>query len=238
MMPPITSSIGTFVLSISRNARTKFSSLRRVAAFVLVQASIFGLTANVRSGSADLLPQQMLSRPSWHGSPLPAFARLDRTFNGSGLRNDGFGGTSDFLNGAVVQPDGKIVIAGGSSGGNGTSDLVVARYDADGTPDPTFGTGCKQAGTPSLTSASAASVAVQPDGKVVAVGTFNGQNINGGTSSSMTIIRCNADGTRDTAFGVGGTFPNLGRFGSGTSVAIQPDGKIVVLGSSQGGFNT
>ena len=54
----------------------------------------------------------------------------------------------------------------------------------------------------------------------------------------MTIIRCNADGSRDTAFGVGGTFPNLGRFGSGTSVVIQPDGKIVVLGSSQGSFTS
>ena len=54
----------------------------------------------------------------------------------------------------------------------------------------------------------------------------------------MTIIRCNADGSRDTAFGAGGTFPNLGRFGSGTSVVIQPDGKIVVLGSSQGSFTS
>ena len=155
MMPPITSSIGTFVRSISRNARIKVSSLRSVAAFVLLQATIFGLTANVHAGSADRLREQMLSRPSAIASSLTSFARLDRTFNGSGFRNDGFGGTSDFLNGAVVQPDGKIVIAGGSSRGNsvaGTSDLVVARYNADGTLDPTFGTGCKQTGTPSLTS--------------------------------------------------------------------------------------
>ncbi|HJZ57421.1 MAG TPA: delta-60 repeat domain-containing protein, partial [Gemmataceae bacterium] len=83
-------------------------------------------------------------------------------------------------------------------------------------------------------------VAVQPDGKIVAVGSWDG------TRSDFAIARFNPDGTPDTTFGgAGGGFaPGSGKanvffgasIGSGqefaTSVAIQPDGKIVVAGYS------
>jgi uncharacterized delta-60 repeat protein len=78
----------------------------------------------------------------------------------------------------------------------------------------------------------AAAVAVQPDGKIVAVGTFN---FNGAASDSdFAIARFNNDGSLDTSFGNGGRvtvsfgFPNTSE--KATCVAIQDDGKIVVAG--------
>jgi uncharacterized delta-60 repeat protein len=62
---------------------------------------------------------------------------LDPTFDGDGKVTTDFGG--DNLGYAVaVQPDGKIVVAGHSNSG-GTYDFAVARYNADGSPDTTFG---------------------------------------------------------------------------------------------------
>lgn len=77
-------------------------------------------------------------------------------------------------------------------------------------------------------------IAIQPDGKIIAVGgflTYDGQ-------PSKNIVRINSDGTRDETFNVGSGFTAPGQDPSGSSgrclsVAIQPDGKILV-----GGFFT
>ncbi len=75
-------------------------------------------------------------------------------------------------------------------------------------------------------------IAIQPDGKIIAVGgflTYDGQ-------PSKNIVRINPDGTRDETFDVGSGFTAIGQDPSGSSgrcqaVAVQPDGKILVGGS-------
>jgi uncharacterized delta-60 repeat protein len=99
-------------------------------------------------------------------------------------------------------------------------------FAAAGDLDPTFASGGKLAGTPGGISLAVADVAVQPDGKIVLVGT---------ASDNFAVVRLNADGTPDTGFGNGGGTAVDAVHGSQDlvdAVAIQPDGKIVVAGGS------
>ena len=136
----------------------------------------------------------------------------------------------------VVQPDQKVVIAGKARISSTDIDFAVIRYNSDGTLDTSFGQ-VSPSNPPSrlgytVTSVStgfdyAYALALQPDGKIVVVGTAG--------STDRVAVRYNADGTLDTTFGIGG----IANFGSGPSsdVAIQSDGKIVIGGAaSAGGF--
>ena len=128
----------------------------------------------------------------------------------------------------AVQPDGKIVAAGVMqdlccSGGS----FAVARLLPDGQADPAFGVGGMVITTfPNGLYAQAVGVAVQPDGAIV-VGGWQG---NGG-QVTFVLVRYLANGTLDPAFGVGGVVANLVN-GAPTSLALQPDGKILMYGGA------
>jgi uncharacterized delta-60 repeat protein len=150
---------------------------------------------------------------------------LDPSFGSGGKATTDFGGF-DAASALAVQPDGRIVAAGRS----GSGDFALARYNADGSLDSTFGSGGK------LTTDfggfdGALAVALQTDSKIIAVG-------GGGTGSDFALARYNADGSPDTSFGSGGIVPtDFGGFEAATAVAIQGDGKIVATGSTfSGGF--
>ena len=107
-------------------------------------------------------------------SPSPATTAdgtLDATFSGDGLRNSGFGGGDDERAQAVViQTDGKIVVAGFSNA-RGDHDFAVARYNADGSLDTSFGyDGTLLAWFASGKEDRAYDLALQTDGKMVLVG--------------------------------------------------------------------
>ncbi|MBF0551764.1 MAG: hypothetical protein HQK60_14675, partial [Deltaproteobacteria bacterium] len=124
----------------------------------------------------------------------------------------------------VIQPDGKIVVAGYSNDGK-HNDLLVLRYDATGVLDNGFGTG----GTFFYSGSGdnmAFGLTLQPDGKIVVVGRTqtNGNN-------DVLTMRLNSTGTLDTTFGSGGVVVYIGPGGgtdTGRGVVIQPDGKILV----------
>jgi uncharacterized delta-60 repeat protein len=156
-------------------------------------------------------------------SAAAAAGDLDPSFGSGGLVTTDFGGRGDFDLAVALQPDGKIVAAGNSSAlGVFSVSFALARYNSDGTPDASFGTG----GTV-LTSfggrlSAASDVVVQPDGKVVAVGLADGD---------FGVARYNPDGTLDATFGTGGLVKtDFGGCDQGQAVALQPDGKIVAVG--------
>ncbi len=95
-----------------------------------------------------------------------------------------------------VQADGKIIVVGSTSvTSNNTSNFALARYDANGTLDSTFGSGGKVTTDVALfNSDSANGVAIQSDGKLVVVG-----KVNDGTD--FIIVRYLAGGLRDQTFG-------------------------------------
>ena len=92
---------------------------------------------------------------------------LDTIFGTSGIVITDIGtGTADQANSVVVQPDGKIVVAGSSA-----SDFAVLRYTSAGVLDTTFGTsGKKVVDIGTGTADQADCVAIQPDGKIVVAG--------------------------------------------------------------------
>jgi uncharacterized delta-60 repeat protein len=137
---------------------------------------------------------------------------LDTGFGTGGQVATGFTGTMDsFASGVAVQADGKFVVAGSAG-----QDLVLARYNLDGSLDATFSTGGKL----DLGSGSSnASIAIQPDGKIVVVGPGR-------------VVRLNTDSSLDTTFGMGGMITTVGSGYNFTAPPVfQSDGKILVLGS-------
>src|SRR5215468_1231231 len=151
---------------------------------------------------------------------------LDTTFGTSGKVTTDLGSPYEEVTAVALQPDGKIVVAGGAVLGL-FNDFVLVRYNTNGALDTTFGTGGKVTTNLAGVSAQAYSVAVQRDGKIVVAG---GANVNGGYD--FALARYNINGTLDTSFGSGGRVitdfatPNAGA----NSVALQPDGMIVAGG--------
>ncbi|CAN5290131.1 hypothetical protein BH20ACT13_BH20ACT13_14770 [soil metagenome] len=153
---------------------------------------------------------------------------LDTTFDGDGKVTTDFGG-SDSVSALVVQPDGKIVAAGGTAGAN-PADIAIARYNPDGSLDMTFdGDGKVTTDFGLGLIESAADVAIQTDGKLVVAG-VHGE----GLQSDFALARYNPDGSLDASFGTGGkvvTSFNAGH-DSASALVVQRDGRIVAAGSS------
>lgn len=135
----------------------------------------------------------------------------------------------------ALQPDGRIVAAGfaanGGVGGNcGEHDFALARYEADGSLDGTFGAGGTLITTVTSLCDEARAVAVQPDGKIVAAG-FARTSIDGPEASAL--VRYLADGTLDGTFGVGGIVKTQIAFGShANALLLAPDGGMSALGGA------
>lgn len=148
----------------------------------------------------------------------------------------GSGGVASIVSGATnvpaIQSDGKVLI--------GADSLSVVRLNADGAPDASFG----DDGTASLSSSPpagfCAAVLVPPDGKILVAGQLG---------SEFAIARYLPDGMLDPSFGAGTDHPGYvvtdassivsapnasgGEARSGIlSIALQPDGSIVALGSA------
>lgn len=153
---------------------------------------------------------------------------LDNTFGSGGIVTTDFGTNDDYARAIALQPDGKIVVAG--YGGIGTVyNFVVARYDPTGTLDPTFGTGGKVTTAVGSFGSLGQAVAIQPDGKIVVAGY---SEVNGLNQTDFALVRYNANGTLDMSFDTDGKLTtDFGTiFDYASSVALQPDGKIVVAG--------
>ena len=128
----------------------------------------------------------------------------------------------------AVQSDGKIVV-GGAAGG----DFALARYNADGSLDRTFSGDGKQTIDLGAGNDAASDVAIQADGKVVAVGPSGGD---------FALARLRPDGSLDATFsGDGEQGTDFGGDDEGAAVALQADGRIVAAGTSirpdSGGYN-
>lgn len=158
---------------------------------------------------------------------------LDTTFNGTGTLTTAIGSGYDDAYALAVQADGKLVAAGRGFAGS-KFDFAVARYNADGTLDPSFN------GTGKLTTSigsgnnDAHALALQPDGKLVAAG---GASSIGGSGYDFGLARYNPDGTLDATFnGTGKVMTAIGPASDvAKAVVLQPDGKLVAAGYSKSG---
>lgn len=166
---------------------------------------------------------------------------LDTSFGSGGRVSTGFFGISDNLYSLAIDANNKI-IAGGSAATSCTgSDAAVARYNENGSLDTTFsGDGKANTNVYGYTDVTR-KVLVQPDGKIVTIG--YSRKGDGSSESNISVIRYNPDGSADSGFGPGQAFG----FGNGIVTkkihgsefgyagALQPDGKIIVAGTSENG---
>jgi uncharacterized delta-60 repeat protein len=156
---------------------------------------------------------------------------LDVSFGVGGRVQTDFAGGADSAFDLALQSDGKIVVVGSAATigpGGPNTDFAIARYNPDGSLDVSFGMGGRVTTDIGTFADSAAAVALQPDGKIVVVGSNN--------NLDFVVVRYTGDGSLDTAFAGGGrlTTDFGGTMDAAAGVVLQPDGKIVVVGTTFG----
>jgi uncharacterized delta-60 repeat protein len=193
--------------------------------------------------------------PAGSGAVVVA-GRMDRSFAIARYRDDGSldpgfgaGGVSRFAtpgrplgsaHAVAVRPDGRVVVAGETTGERGTDSVfAVAQLTASGEPDPGFG------GTGILTEtfdavSTATALALLPDGRVYVVGGSTdlwGDDEGGGTTRRAAIVRYLENGARDTSFAGDGSV--LDALGEGlfadvraTAAAVDPEGRLAIATDS------
>ncbi|WP_142683029.1 hypothetical protein [Chitinophaga polysaccharea] len=134
-------------------------------------------------------------------------------------------------NAIVIQPDGKIVAAGGA-----ILNAVVARYLPNGTLDNTFSVQGKYIRPYTPNGFALLDLALQSDGKIV----VGGQTYSNQTHDDFALIRLNSNGNIDSTFGDSGVVTtNVSMSGSSMDylkvITLQPDGKIIAVGTT---YNT
>ena len=145
---------------------------------------------------------------------------LDTSFSGDG-RQLTFGLTE--ANAVALQGDGRIVAAGVGPAPFGASDPALARYGPNGALDPSFSGDGMQTTDFSGFENWASGVAVQGDGKIVAVG--HG-------ADNFALIRYNPNGSLDATFsGDGKQTTDFGGYEVANALALQPNGRIVAVGA-------
>jgi uncharacterized delta-60 repeat protein len=213
---------------------------------VLDESKLYEVS-NQRKQEEIMLTSMFKSRPS----PLPAIALiivsflllsnvlppaqaaggdLDLTFGSGGVVSTDFSGRRDEAVAVGLQPDGKILVAGIAQTGDELSmtDFAVARYNPDGSLDPSFGSGGKVVTDFSGSVDEAQGIAIQTDGKIVVAGAA----FSPGFGFNIGVVRYNTNGSLDSSFGTGGkvaTPVDLGCIAA--AVAIQADGKILAVGN-------
>jgi uncharacterized delta-60 repeat protein len=163
---------------------------------------------------------------------------LDSSFGNGGIVTTDMspsgnpGTVPSFASTVAIQPNGKIVVGGEANFG----DFALARYDRNGNLDRSFGTDGKvvQQDPSGFFFSGIVDMALQPDGKIVAVGSDSKNSLD------FAVVRFTKQGNLDSSFGNGGIVttdltPSDSTSGSlnqdtATGVVLQPDGKIIVAG--------
>lgn len=181
------------------------------------------LTFNLGSGSSESVRTSIAQQDgklilggefnSFNGAAASKIVRL----NLDGSNDAGFNtgcGANNSVYAAKIQADGKILIGGDFTMFNGTSYNRIIRLNENGSRDLNFNPG-------NGANAHILSIALQSDSKIILVGGFNSYN----NTTRNRIARVNSNGSIDLTFN-----PGTGANGSVNGVAIQPDGKIVIVG--------
>ena len=154
---------------------------------------------------------------------------LDVTFSEDRIVTEDLGNSRATGRSVAIQADGKTIVAGHTENTHLPRDFHVARYDAAGALDLSFGTQGKVTTTLAAdTVGVATAVAVRVDGKVVVAGTASAA---GAFGHRFAVARYHPNGSPDNSFGDDGiaTVP-LGSFAEAAAMAIQPDGKMIIAG--------
>jgi uncharacterized delta-60 repeat protein len=158
----------------------------------------------------------------------------DNTFDNDGILTTDFTSSDDYAGSVAIQSDDKIVVAGYSNIYSPVSveHMVVCRYNQDGSLDNSFADSGKLEEVSKQGYTVFNATAIQADGKIVAAGiTWDGSNYD------FAVARYNTNGSPDSTFSDDGKLiTDFGARDEAVSIAVQPDGKIVVAGNSDTQF--
>jgi len=169
-----------------------------------------------------------------HGLVLARYnpdGSLDLSFDGSGIVKSTDPLKNKHGHAVAVQNDGKILVAGAVSCTTRFADgfcTLLEKYNSDGTLDLTFkGPGVR---ITDYNTSGVAGMAIQADGKILVVGAKDN-----GNGDEIAVVRYNNDGQIDLTFGKSGVVnvpigTEVGDSNSGTGIALQTDGKILISG--------
>lgn len=212
------------------SVRTDFSGNIDRANAVAIQPDGKIVAAGSSFSSTKTVEDFIVARYNPNGS-------LDKRFGNNGKITTDFFRNVDSISALVIQPDGKIVVAGVAqlAGTGGTPRVfALARYTSDGRPDPSFGNGGSLTTSFGGTFAAASAIMLQPDGKIVVAGTADFNPRVPGSGLDFALARYHTNGSLDASFGDAGkvVFDFFGSFDQANAAALQPDGKIIVVGSA------
>jgi uncharacterized delta-60 repeat protein len=156
--------------------------------------------------------------------------RLDRSFSGDGKLRTYFAAlNSEAVKAVAIDSAGRIVAAGDSP--DSSEGFAVARYEPDGSLDRTFSGDGKATIAFGAREEQVGSMAFDPEGRIVIVGTVLDFSQANGWQSFFTLVRYRPDGSLDGSFGDGGVAMDSGSpFDEARSVAIDSADRIVVAG--------
>ena len=207
------------------NSRIVRIGLAAVAAAAFVVIGIVLLAG--RGTDARLTPSSAQAQAPGLAAPVTSATAggLDTSFGGDGKIVTNLTRRDDAASALAIQADGKIVVAGDG----------IARYNSDGTLDTSFSGDGKL-----MTGFGASAVAIQADGKIVVAGWAGVQSGRGPYDATFALARYNRDGTLDASFGVKGRVRTdfTAGWDGASGVAIQADGRIVVVGTAGSGPDT
>lgn len=182
----------------------------------------FGLALQTDNKPVIAFPVRNGTSWSFQATRLLENGQADQNFGNTGVVESSFDGGDDAASDVTILPDGKV-LAIGDTYDNGIARTMIARFNPDGTPDPTFGAGGKTLFALTSGSNYAWNMVIQPDGKIVAL-----LNTTSGNSLALWVVRFTASGILDVTFGSGGQFLLPGFYQNVAKIALQPDGKIIV----------
>lgn len=158
---------------------------------------------------------------------------IDKSFGNSGIANTELNGRT-WSSAVLMQVDGKIIAVGTVFTHDGFYEVVLLRYQPNGSIDASFGeNGIARARIKEINHAFAA--AIQTDGKILVTGRCADGYFPRG--APILTLRYDTNGTLDSTFGKSGvvfTDFEAGNNGIGYAIRLQSDGKIVIAGHAEG----
>jgi uncharacterized delta-60 repeat protein len=157
---------------------------------------------------------------------------LDTTFGGDGLVINDYSAEDDSIHALLLQPDGTLLAAGEVGTANG-QDFALARYNADGSLDTSFGSGGWAVTNFFGYDDHGRALVRQPDGKLLVAG-----YVNTGSEYDIAVARYTASGTLDTTFDSDGlVVTDISGDDAAQAIILQRNGQILVAGWSFTGAN-
>ncbi len=178
------------------------------------------LTILLFLGLLAALPGQTVSAQSLDGSIAAAASALQSPAFIDDSFRPALAGSASTINKTLVQPDGKILVAGNFHLMNGVSKNYIARFNPDGTIDNAFN-------AKSGTNGQIQAIGLQSDGKIIVGGSFT--SYSGNTVGN--IARLNPDGSFDISFNSAGIYYTAGASSSISDISVMPDNRFYICGN-------